>query len=491
MSVSALNFRREPDGIGAGAQFLDHLPMAVMLCDPRTFTICYANQSSLKLLKTIEHVLPVKADKIVGASIDIFHKEPSHQRKLLADARNLPHRALIRTGGETLELQINAVMDARGGYRYAQLTWAVITHAVEQEQKTQRLLQMVEEMPINVMTCSLQDFRIDYANRASRETLRRIEQYLPIKADELIGTSIDVFHKNPAHQQRMLADPSHLPHEAMIKVGPETLNLRVSAIRDAGNNYIGPMVTWSIATESVALAKSVTEVVGTMTGTSTEMQESSARLLQLTESSDQTSSAVSAAAFEMSSSFDEISGQIRQATGMSRDAAEKATAADRLVGGLAESVERIGTVTALIEKIAAQTNLLALNATIEAARVGEAGRGFAVVAQEVKALAVQTANATQDIRHQVAAVQSASESAASAVSDISGNVGQLSDVFVALSAGVEEQVVTNHSVSQMITGVSDATSEIRNAAMSVQRIAEQVTGVAGRLTDEVGTLLKR
>ncbi len=461
-----------------------------MLCDPQSFLICYANKSSIALLKTIQHILPLPAEDIIGASIDVFHKAPAHQRKLLADPRNLPHTAVIRAGGEALELKINAVRDARGTYRYAQLSWSVVTQVLEQQRKTENLLNMIEEMPINVMTCTLGDFRINYANRASLETLRRIEQHLPISVDELIGSSIDVFHKNPSHQHRMLSDPSNLPHVATIKVGPEFLQLRVSAMRDAAQTYIGPMITWSIMTENVTMATSVTEVVGSMTNTSGEMQSSSSRLLELTEHSDQTASAVSAAAVEMSASFDEISGQIRQATGMSRDAADKAVAADGLVGGLAQSVERIGAITSLIDKIAAQTNLLALNATIEAARVGEAGKGFAVVAQEVKALAVQTANATQDIRQQVETVQNASEAAARAVSDITGNVSQLSDVFMALSAGVEEQVVTNRSVSQMITGVSDATGEIRGAAMAVRRIADQVTGYAGRLTDEVGSLLK-
>ncbi len=490
MAVRALLNLNKAEGIGHAAAFLDDLPAAIMLCDPHTFIINYANASSLALLKSIEHVLPVKANSVVGSSIDIFHKVPGHQRKLLSDPRNLPHTAVIRTGGETLELRINAVCDARGVYRHAQLSWRVLTATLSQEQKTENLLQMIEEMPINVMTCTLGDFKVNYANRASVETLRRIEKHLPMKVDDLIGTSIDVFHKHPEHQRKMLSDPSNLPHNAMIKVGPETLQLRVSAMRDTAGTHIGPMITWSIMTENVAMANSVTDVVGSMTGTSSEMQVSSERLLELTESSDQTSSAVSAAAVEMSASFDEISGQIRQATGMSKEAADKAVAADELVGGLAQSVERISAVTSLIEKIAAQTNLLALNATIEAARVGEAGRGFAVVAQEVKALAVQTATATQDIRQQVETVQNASEAAARAVSDISGNVSQLSDVFVALSAGVEEQVVTNRSVSQMITGVSDASGEIRGAAMAVRRIADQVTGFAGRLTNEVATLLK-
>ncbi len=483
-------FLKRHDELGASAAFIDELPSAVMLCDPRTFLITYANKSSVALLKTIQHILPIKAEEIVGASIDVFHKAPAHQRKLLADPRNLPHTAVIKAADELLELKINAVHDARGVYRYAQLTWSVVTETVAQKKKAEHLLNMIEEMPINVMTCTLGDFRINYANRASLETLRRIEQHLPISVDTLIGSSIDVFHKNPSHQRKMLSDPANLPHVATIKVGPEYLQLRVSAMRDAAQTYIGPMITWSIMTENVAMASSVTEVVGSMTETSDEMQSSSSRLLELTEHSDQTASAVSAAAVEMSASFDEISGQIRQATGMSRDAADKAVAADGLVGGLAQSVERIGAITSLIDKIAGQTNLLALNATIEAARVGEAGKGFAVVAQEVKALAVQTATATQDIRQQVETVQAASEAAARAVSDITGNVSQLSDVFMALSAGVEEQVVTNRSVSQMITGVSDATSEIRGAALSVRRIADQVTGFAGRLTDEVGAMLK-
>lgn len=181
MAVAAFPFRRDTASIGAAAQFLDNLPSAVMLCEPQNLVICYLNKASVQLLKSIEHVLPVKADQVLGSSIDIFHKNPSHQRRLLADPKNLPHTARIKAGDEILELNINAVRDARGAYAYVQLTWSVITKAVEHEEKTERLLQMIEEMPINVMTCTLDDFRIDFANRASRETLKRIEQYLPVK----------------------------------------------------------------------------------------------------------------------------------------------------------------------------------------------------------------------------------------------------------------------------------------------------------------------
>ena len=79
--------------------------------------------------------------------------------------------------------------------------------------------QVVENLPVGVITCDKQDFRINYMNAFSLETLRTLEHLLPCKADELVGQCIDIFHKNPAHQRQLLADPSNLPHQAYIKLG--------------------------------------------------------------------------------------------------------------------------------------------------------------------------------------------------------------------------------------------------------------------------------
>jgi len=490
--ASVFNFRPSPaNDLGEAATYLDGLPVAVMLCDPRSLVVVYANRKSIELLTSIEHVLPIKAAAIVGASIDVFHAEPSRQRKLLSDPKNLPHHATITAGDQVLELDINAVRDEHGTYRYAQLAWNVVTDRAARERETNRLMQMIDNMPINVMTCDLDGFRINYANRTSLETLKRIEEHLPIKAASLVGTSIDVFHQHPSHQRALLADPKNLPHAANIRIGPETLNLRVSAIRGPDGSYLGPMVTWSIVTETVAMAAGVSEVVGAMGRAADGMQGSSTTLLDLTERAEATAAAVSAAAVEMSASFDEISGQLRHAAATSRDASGQAASADGLVRGLAEGVGRIGTVTTLIETIAGQTNLLALNATIEAARAGEAGKGFAVVAQEVKTLAAQTAKATQDIRAQVSALQDAGGAAAGAVSDITGNVAQMSDVFLSLSAAMEQQAATNRTVSANITGVSDAARETREAAIAVRTVAGDVSGFSDRLAGEIETFLQR
>ena len=487
-SVRAL--RRGPKAGSIDNRWLDGLPAAILLCDPSDLVVHYANERAFKLLRDLGSALPVSADAIVGGSITTLPLSDGQAWQRLTDASALPRTFVVSLGARTLHVEASVVAGARGGYEYAQLLVTDRTDLIAAETRNQRLFQMIEKMPINVMTCEPGTLKIDFANKTSIDTLRRIEQYLPIKASQLVGSSIDIFHKHPEHQRRMLADASRLPHNARIRVGPETLDLRVSAMTKADGSYDGPMLTWSIITENVAVATRVTDVVRDMSHTADTASTSSGRLLTLSEESESMASTVSASAVEMSATFDEITGQIHRASQMATDLAAKSSDTNGRVAGLAESVQKIGSVTGLIEKIAGQTNLLALNATIEAARVGEAGKGFAVVAQEVKALALQTAKATQEIRGQVETLQQASGGAAGAVSEITGGVGKLSDVFVALSAAVEQQSATNRSVSESITGVSSAVTQIRGAANDIRTVSGELGTYAERLNHEMAALLK-
>ena len=112
--------------------------------------------------------------------------------------------------------------------------------------------QMVDCSPINIIRAD-SDFVIRYLNEASIRTLSKLAHLLPCKVQEIVGRSVDIFHKNPAHQRRLLSDLNNLPHQANIQLGPETLSLLVTPIFDANRKYIGTMVTWDVVTERLRL----------------------------------------------------------------------------------------------------------------------------------------------------------------------------------------------------------------------------------------------
>jgi methyl-accepting chemotaxis protein len=229
---------------------VENAPVNIIFADLE-FKIQYLNPASIKTLKSLQQYLPIRVDEMIGRSIDVFHKNPEHQRRLLADTRNLPHQANIKLGPETLSLLVSAIYDDKKNYLGPMVTWEVITEKVRTETEMARIASMMENTPINIM-CTDLDLKIQYMNPASKNTLRTLEKYLPIRADQMIGQSIDIFHKNPLHQRQMLANPKNLPHRAQIQVGPETLDLLVSAIYDKNQNYLGPMVTWEVITEKLA-----------------------------------------------------------------------------------------------------------------------------------------------------------------------------------------------------------------------------------------------
>jgi methyl-accepting chemotaxis protein len=339
--------------------------------------------------------------------------------------------------------------------------------------ETGRLLRMIDDMPVAVMTADPKnDFKINYINNTSRRTLESIERYLPIKVADMMGRSFDVFHKNPHHQRTMLADARRLPHRTKIKVGPETLDLQVSAMTDLDGTYIGPMLTWSVVTAQLAMAEEVAGVVDALGTAIGEMKESAQGLNRSADEASERASSVAAGSEEMTSSIHEISGQVGRVSERTRQIANQATATDATVRNLATNAGEVDTVVGMIKSIADQTNLLALNATIEAARAGEAGRGFAVVATEVKELAGQTARATGEITDKVRAIQEATGEAVTAIRMITDEVAELSKLTLAMASAVEEQAASTQEMSSNITGVSAAAGQTGQFAETVRHISE-------------------
>jgi methyl-accepting chemotaxis protein len=142
---------------------------------------------------------------------------------------------------------------------------------VEELARAARFESMLENAPTNVMFAD-RDFIIQYMNPASLETLRQLEEHLPVKADDIVGSSLDIFHKNPSYQRGILASEDNLPRRANISVGPETLDLLVSPIRDKDGHYIGAMATWEVITEKLRLEKLAAETASDTAAVNTVLQ---------------------------------------------------------------------------------------------------------------------------------------------------------------------------------------------------------------------------
>ena len=494
--------KKEDGDKAVNTRLLDTLETNILLCDPKTGIIHYANPKSIETLKKIEHILPIKAEEIIGTCIDVFHKKPLIQRGIIADAANLPHKACIQLADEYLDLSINAVFDNKGTYTTAQLMWDLVTDRERFRQETDQLKQMVELMPINAMMCDPNSLEIIYMNKASKRTLKSLQQHLPVQVDNIMGQCIDVFHKNPEHQRRILKDPTNLPWKARIKLGPETLVLNINAITDSGGTYIGALTTWSVVTHeeqiSNTVSQSVTDVsneVKTLENQATSLASNAEQNIglaeQVTHSSREATNnvqAVASATEEMAASISEISSQVSHASKISDKASRRVSQANGEAEELSISSAKISEVVRLINDIADQTNLLALNATIEAARAGEAGKGFAVVASEVKSLANQTAQATEDISRQVDAIQGQTKGVVNAISEIGTIIEEVSEIATAISASTDEQGAATQEISRSVDEAANRTRDVANQMDEVKSSSEQTAQSANMVNQASASL---
>jgi methyl-accepting chemotaxis protein len=190
---------------------------------------------------------------------------------------------------------------------------------------------------------------------------------------------------------------------------------------------------------------------------------------------------VASATEQLASSVREISAQVQESNRIALSAVKQADETDARINALSQAANRIGDVIKLITSVAEQTNLLALNATIEAARAGEAGRGFAVVAQEVKALASQTAKATDEIGTQIAGMQTATQEAVGSLKMISSTIGQISEITSAISAAIEEQGAATQEISGNIQRTASGTSQVAGTIAEVSHGANQTGAASSQL----------
>lgn len=534
---------------------LDNLQMNIFVAD-QNLNLVYINIHGLKTLQSIameiKTAFGLRVEDLLGGSIHRFHKDPRAVEAILRNRSALPHQAEMVFGNVVLRTTINGIWDAQGQSQGYIVNWEEVGATKKLEAEQARMQSMMENSPFNIMFAD-SDLVLQYLNPASAKTLKTLEEYLPVPVDQLVGQCIDVFHKNPQHQRNLLGDPRNLPHSAQIQLGPEVLDLNVSAIYDQEKNYMGTMVNWSVVTEQLKLIKENEEMIrlekertgdldqkvseilkvvhaaaqgdisrqlnvmgsdpagqvgqaladfiadlrvniGSFGKAGDELNLSSNELVsvsqQLSANAEETSAqagVVSAASEEvstnvqvvatgteeMTASIKEISKSASQAAQIADSAVNIVAQTNQTISALGESSAGIGQVVKVITEIAGQTNLLALNATIEAARAGEAGKGFAVVANEVKELANQTAKATEEISQKIQVIQGDAKNAVGAMDEITNVINEVNDISATIASAVEEQSATTNEMSRNVT----------EAARGVQEIAENITGVAQAASD--------
>ena len=371
--------------------------------------------------------------------------------------------------------------------------------AIFQDQSAEALLlrRVVEASPQATMIAGAKDLTISYMNPAAVKLFRDIQTFLPCSVDDMVGQCIDIFHKDPAHQRKVLANKAAYPMLSNFVADGHQIEFSAHAIDNHNGEWDSIMVSWNDVSEQHQLAADFEGNVATMVNdlieASVGMQASSETLSSTAAQSTTQSESVAhssaeanenvmtvaSAAEELTASIAEITRQVRNAVEMSGQAVQEAETTNQNVAKLASVSEEIGQVIRVITDIAEQTNLLALNASIEAARAGDAGRGFAVVAGEVKELANQTAKATETIAGQISSIQKESDGAARAIGHIGETIQKMNDINQAISAATEEQNEATREIAQSVQYASDATQRVTEAIASVTEASIDTGKAAG------------
>jgi methyl-accepting chemotaxis protein len=300
------------------------------------------------------------------------------------------------------------------------------------------------------------------------------------RRDEIgsLARSLEVFKRNAVEAKRLAA------RDAEETAAKAQRSIRIDHdIAGFDNSVRGALdLLAAAATQLRATAQSLAGGAG-------EASRQSTAVAAAAEQASANVQTVAAASEELSSSISEITRQVTQSSEIAGQAVEEASETQATIGGLSEAAQRIGAVVRLINDIASQTNLLALNATIEAARAGEAGKGFAVVASEVKALANQTAKATEEIAIQVNAMQSATEEAVGAIERINGTIRRMNEISTGIAAAMEQQGAATKEISRNVQQAAHGTHEVTQNIVGVNRAIGETGAASGQVltaSDELG-----
>ncbi|GAB5510924.1 MAG: hypothetical protein Rhims3KO_23250 [Hyphomicrobiales bacterium] len=466
---------------------LDDLSANVMVAD-NDRNIVYLNKAVCAFLARSEAAIrkdlpEFSVEGLVGKNIDIFHKKPAHQKKLLSGLSG-QFDAMIEVGGAKFDLMARPVMD--GQKRIGTMVeWRDAANRIAREdaqaqveaiRRTQAVISFLPDGTIldaNELFCGATGYQLD----------------------EIAGKHHSIF-VDPEERE---GEPYKAFWEALATGKPQTGEFK-RVRRDGSDLWIQASYTALLTPAGeiykvVKFAHDISDVVadrmrrqeaqtaigeefGLISGAISTANSQAGTVADASDQASQNVQAIAAGIEEFLASVNEISRQVVEASTISQQAEQEAQNSTQIVGSLAESANEIENVVKLISDIAEQTNLLALNATIEAARAGEAGKGFAVVASEVKSLATQTSKATDEIGQRIGRVQASTDEAVQAIQLISDTVVKINEITVTISSAVEEQSAATGEMSSSMQVAADGVRAINEGVREIAQATEMVDNSA-------------
>ncbi len=468
-----------------------------MMAVDNDLNIIYINEAVREFLLEVEADIKKQLPNfnvagLVGANIDIFHKNPQHQRGMLATL-DKPYLTSISISGKVFNLRAFPLFDNKDNRIGSAVEWLdpVIMDNAGQVAAINRS-QAVIEFDLDGTIITANDNFLSVLGYTLDE-IKGKHHSMFVEPDYKESQDYKDFWKSLSAGEFCAAQ-----YKRLGKGGKEVwIEASYNPILDMNGK---PFKVVKFATdltgrkdENRKLAddfeRDVKSLVSVVASSAGQMESSAQSLAAAAEETNQQSSVVAAATEELSTSVSEISRQLTEAMTVVHKAVEEAEKSDKIVAALVETAEKVGEVTKMIAEIAGQTNLLALNATIEAARAGEAGKGFAVVASEVKSLATETAKATEEISRQIKAIQESSQTTAGAIREIVNSIGNISHVNASISSAVEEQSAATQEVASNITGVQQAAQETGRSSNDVLQGSQDLLKMSHTLSQQVDQFL--
>lgn len=437
---------------------LDKCSTNVMIADPQ-FDIIYMNETAQAMMSRNEaelrKVLPqFDAARLVGSNIDVFHKNPSHQRQLLG-ALTATYRTQIQVGSLHFALAANPIIDAQGTRLGTVVEWADRTAEVNVEREIAAV--------VNAAAAG------DFGRRLSVQGKEGFFANLGTGMNQLMDTSeqglnevsilLEAFARGDL-TQRMERD-----YSGLFGVVKDNANLTADNLT---------RVLGEVRAAADALTGAANQVSATAQSLSQAASEQAASV-------EQTTASIDAMAGSISHNSENAKVTEGMATQTSKEASEGGAAVSQTVVAMKQIAAKIG----IVDDIAYQTNLLALNAAIEAARAGEHGKGFAVVAAEVRKLAERSQEAAKEIGALAASSVSTAERAGGLLGSIVPSIRKTSELVQEIAAASAEQSESVVQIGGAMGQLSQTTQQNASASEQLAATSEELSGQAEQLQQSV------